>query len=247
MTDTSRTMAQCLTEERTTRPTYPRLLPLMASPHHDSPNELTSDQVADLTAVLERSRDVGFLGDGAVLGHITHALAFVAATPIPPDRFLDLGSGGGVPGLVLGVAWPAAQGTLVDAQQKRCVILQDAVERLGLTDRVTVRRGRAEELGRDPHLRGQFDVVTARSFGPPAVVAECAAPFLELGGCLVVSEPPDDGDRWPVAPLAQLGLAPEPAASDSTDQPRMKVLRQVEPLNDRYPRRVGIPSKRPLF
>lgn len=221
----------------------------MAVPNYGFPPSIPDMQVDALVGVLERSRAVGFLGDGPIGDQITHALGFLTALDVmeaAPDRFLDLGSGGGVPGLVLAVAWPTTRATLLDAQQKRCQVLQDAVDRLEIGDRVRVARGRAEELGRDPDLRGGFDVVVARSFGPPAVVAECASPFLRVGGLLAVSEPPEDTDRWPAAGLAELGLERRDTAGHR-DGPRIQVLHQASELHDRYPRRVGIPAKRPLF
>jgi hypothetical protein len=109
---------------------------------------------------------------------------------VRPVRALDLGSGGGLPGLVLVSAWPTTDWCLLDANQRRTEFLQEAVDELGLAGRVTVRRGRAEDLAHDPSLRGTFDLVVARSFGKPAVTAECAAGFLAVGGSLVVSEPP---------------------------------------------------------
>src|SRR5690606_21759798 len=103
--------------------------------------------------------------------------------------------------------------------------------------------GRAEEVGRS-RWRGRAEAVIARSFGPPAATAECAAPLLRGGGLLVVSEPPDDVDRWPAAGLAALGLVVGPrVAEDATVQ----VLVQQEVCPDRFPRRVGLPAKRPLF
>jgi len=92
-------------------------------------------------------------------------------------------------------------------------------------------------------------VVTARSFGPPAVVAECAAPLLRTGGWLVVSEPPDQSDeeaarRWPAEPLAQLGLRPGERLQAAFDY---RVLSQAEPCPERFPRRNGVPARRPLF
>ncbi|HWD52570.1 MAG TPA: RsmG family class I SAM-dependent methyltransferase, partial [Acidimicrobiales bacterium] len=147
--------------------------------------------------ILERSADQGFLGSMAVDEQIDHALGFarVAEDQLgkPPDRALDLGTGGGIPGLVLGAGWPGTQLTLFDANQRRTEFLTEEIRVWGISDRVTVVRGRAEESGRLPSLRGRFDLVTARSFGSPAVTAECAAPFLEVGGILVVSEPPGAG------------------------------------------------------
>jgi 16S rRNA (guanine527-N7)-methyltransferase len=109
-----------------------------------------------------------------------------------------------------------------------------------LTDRTTVVQGRAEEHGRDPGLRGSFDLVTARSFGPPASTAECAAPFLAVGGRLLVSEPPMGPPRWPVE-VAQLGLRVGERVGG------IQVLEQVALCPDRFPRRTGVPLKRPLF
>jgi 16S rRNA (guanine527-N7)-methyltransferase len=219
----------------------------MSDQHTGVPDPFTPQELEALEAVLERSRSAGFLGDGPVRDHIDHALGFTDAIGVEPRRFLDLGSGGGVPGLVLAMAWPKADVTLLDAQQKRCAILEDAVAILGVGGRVAVARGRAEELGRDPTFRGQFDLVTSRSFGPPAVVAECAAPFLASGGALAVSEPPGESDRWPADQLVELGLRPEPRIAPRRGRGRIQVVRQVSPLPDRYPRRVGIPTKRPLF
>jgi 16S rRNA (guanine527-N7)-methyltransferase len=92
----------------------------------------------------------------------------------------------------------------------------------------------------------------SRSFGPPAVVAECAAPFLEVGGRLVVSEPPGPLDRWDHAEeLAELGLAVPPADPSDPSDPHgrgsYRTLIQISACPPRYPRRVGIPAKRPLF
>jgi 16S rRNA (guanine527-N7)-methyltransferase len=168
----------------------------------------------------------------------------------PRPRVLDLGSGGGLPGLVVAQHWPGASLVLLDASARRTDFLCRAVERLGLQGRTEVVCGRAEELGRDPRWRGEFGVVLARSFGRPAVAAECSAPFLKVGGWLVVSEPPghEEGTqgevRWPVDGLRQLGLVPsKPARGEFAYQ----VLRQAEPCPDRFARRNGVPAKKPLF
>lgn len=200
--------------------------------------------MTDLLAVLEEARSWGFLGPGPVADHVAHAEAFAAAVSLPPDRALDLGSGGGVPGLVLAGRWPTTRWVLLDSQERRTAFLAGAVARLGWQDRVQVVRARAEEAGRDPDLRAAFDLVTARSFGPPAVTAECAAPFLRVGGHLLVSEPPEAVDRWPAAGLAPLGLE---VVGVRTGAHRMAALEQITGCPDSYPRAVGRPAKRPLF
>ncbi len=206
-----------------------------------------------LLGVLEDSRRLGFLGPGPVIDHVEHAeralgvldaLALDGRSGNAP-RGVDLGSGGGVPGLVLAARRPTWRWLLLDAQQRRTDFLADAVRRLGLGERVDVLRARAEVAGRDTRLRGAHDLVVARSFGAPAVTAECAAPLLALGGSLAVSEPPDGEStdvRWPADGLTKLGLT-------RTGRPRdgWVVLRQEAVLDDRYPRADGRPAKRPLW
>lgn len=202
--------------------------------------------------VLTRSRSLGFLGPGSVRVQIEHAKGFAAAIDRTPARFVDLGSGGGVPGLVLALQWEMAQAVLLDARERRCAFLREASGDLGIAERVTVVHGRAEDLGRQPDLRGRFDLVVARGFGPPAVTAECGAPLLQRGGTMVVSEPPQaDGSdagarerRWPEVGLALLGLV----AGPTIERPyHYQVLVQERPCPADYPRRVGVPAKRPLF
>jgi 16S rRNA (guanine527-N7)-methyltransferase len=206
-----------------------------------------------LFEVLGEARDLGLLGPGPLDPQVAHARGFARAVadsptaPHHPGRVLDLGSGGGLPGLVLAFAWPGTRFTLLDAGRRRVAFLERAVERCGLDGRVTVVLGRAEEVGRDPEHRGAYDLVVARSFGPPAVTAECAAPFLRVGGALVVSDRPGEeapGERWRGPDLAALGMG-EPVAVRA--EFGFLVVAQELPCPGRFPRRVGVPAKRPLF
>lgn len=197
--------------------------------------------------VLERARELGLVGPGPVVDHLVHAAAFAGAVGTAPSgASLDLGSGAGLPGLALSLTWPESRWALLEAGDRRCEFLGRAVDELGVGDRVEVVRGRAEELGRDDSRRGRFELVTARSFGAPATTAECASPFLRPGGRLVVSEPPDpDADRWPESALSELGL--RVGAARRVGEANFQVLEQVEPCPTRFPRRQGVPRKRPLF
>jgi 16S rRNA (guanine527-N7)-methyltransferase len=199
---------------------------------------------AALVAVLDEARRRGFLGPGPIAGHIARALDLTAAADQSPGRALDLGSGGGLPGLPLALAWPSSRWFLLDGSQTRATFLQEMVERLGLTDRATVVGDRAEVAART-QLRQSFDLAVARSFAAPAPTAECGAPFLRVGGHLVVAEPPGGApERWDEAGLAKLGLR---LGRSGTGPTAYQVLEQFEPCPDRYPRRVGVPAKRPLF
>jgi 16S rRNA (guanine527-N7)-methyltransferase len=191
------------------------------------------------------------LGPGPIAAHLDHAGGFgaVVAGLLPaeePALAGDLGAGGGVPGLPLALQFPAWRWILVEAMVRRAEFLRGAVAELGLADRVDVVEERAEAVGRFPAYRGRLDVVVARGFGPPAVVAECAAPLLRVGGWAVISEPPGGNlQRWPDAGLETLGLVP--ASSPAAGELAYQVLMQASRCPDRFPRRVGIPAKRPLF
>jgi 16S rRNA (guanine527-N7)-methyltransferase len=197
-----------------------------------------------LLDVLERARRLGVLGPGPVMEHVAHAEGFLNALDEVPagSKVLDLGSGGGVPGLIVAEARPDLEVVLLDSLERRVALLSEAVVAMGWQGRVSTELARAEETGRSPLWRGKIDAVTARSFGPPATVAECAAPLLRVDGVLVVSEPPEETDRWEAEGLALLGLVDEGAPV-----PGMRRLRQTVSCPESYPRRVGLPAKRPLF
>ena len=219
-----------------------------------------------LLEVLEEARSLGFLGATDLQEQIAHALGFADAveksgaampgresSPIAGQgRWMDMGSGGGLPGLVLAQRWGGSLAVFLDSAERRTTFLSGAVGQLGWEHHVQVVRARAEDAGRRPDLRGAFDIVVARSFGSPPVTAECAAPFLRPGGLLVVSEPPSSGPaptqvlaaRWPREGLAMLGMEPLITVRSSFGY---QVVRQVEPCPERFPRRAGMAAKRPVY
>jgi hypothetical protein len=218
----------------------------------DYDDETRRSVVQMVSPILERSAGSGFLGGMAIPEQIDHALGFCWAAEDrlerSPSSALDLGTGGGIPGLVLAAAWPDLELILLDANERRTHFLTEEIETWGISDRVKVVRGRAEEVGRLPELRGSLELVTARSFGSPAVTAECSAPFLARGGIVVVSEPPGppESSRWPVEALGQLGLAPG-STYRYGGRFGYQLLEKGAETPDRFPRRTGIPAKRPLF
>lgn len=203
---------------------------------------------AELVEVLEQAQRRRVIGPGALADHVAHALGFAQAWPplASAECVLDLGSGGGLPGLVLAGYLDETRFVLLEGRSERAEALSSDVRRLGWVARVDVVADRAELAARRAELRGHFDAVVARSFGVPAVTAECGAALLKVGGALVVSDPPGGGStrRWPVGPLAELGLELE---SLVTTPRAFAILRSRSSSPDRYPRRVGVPSKRPLF
>ena len=200
--------------------------------------------------VLEQARALGFLGPGPVEAHRAHAAGFgeVVETVLAaaPARLVDLGSGGGVPGLVLAARWPDCHIWLVESNQRRCRYLRAVVRAQGWDPRVTVAEERAERVARRPDARERFPVATARGFGEPAVTAEIAAGLVEVGGALVVSEPPGPAPaRWPATALRELGFGP--AERIELRNASFVAIRKERPAPDRVPRPTGRPAKRPQW
>ena len=157
---------------------------------------------------------------------------------------MDLGTGAGLPGLVMAVCWPATTWVLTDRRLRSESFLQWAIGLLDIAGRASFRRGDVAELAREPGLAGAFDLAVARAFGPPAVTAECAVGFLAIGGRLIVSEPEHETEsRWPDAPLARLGLALQATGTG----PRYVELQKSAPHEGRFPRRFAAVRRAPLF
>lgn len=158
-----------------------------------------------LLAALSAIQARGAIGEASLTGAITHAEQFVDALPLAARSLADLGSGGGLPGLVIAVRRPDLAITLVERRHSRADLLMRAVRALSLMDRVTVLADDVRVLG--ARAAGTFDAVTARSFAAPPITAQWAGILLRAGGVLVVSEPPDvDPQRWPADTLASAGL-----------------------------------------
>jgi len=162
-----------------------------------------------LDDVLREAQRRGSLGDRPIDEVIDHARQFLVPLAGLEGRVLDLGTGAGVPGLVIADARPDLRLTLLDRRAARMDALRLAVSGLRVGDRVKVVTGEADSVARDPAHAGRYVAVVARGYGSPEVTARDARPFLFVGGILVVSEPPDrDPDRWPDAMLERLGYGP---------------------------------------
>ncbi len=166
-------------------------------------------------------------------------------------RLIDVGSGGGMPGLPLKITFPAMRVTLVESVGKKAAFLREMVSQLGLSD-VTVLAERAETAARDPTHRDTYDWATARALGPLAVVVELCAPFLAPGGLLVAQRAGDlDADLEAAAPafkaLKLWTRVPIPLHLDSLGSRRgLIVAEKYTDTPQTYPRRPGMPRKKPL-
>lgn len=154
-----------------------------------------------LAVIAER----GAIGEASLERAVAHADMYAARVPTDAVALADLGSGGGLPGLVVAVRCPWTHITLVERRQKRADLLLRAVRALGVSERVTVLADDVQRLAATS--AGTFDVVTARSFAAPTITLRWASVLLRSGGVLLVSEPPeDDTERWPATELERRGF-----------------------------------------
>ncbi|MFC6616423.1 16S rRNA (guanine(527)-N(7))-methyltransferase RsmG [Deinococcus radiophilus] len=201
----------------------------------------------NLTA-LHSERDV-------VLKHFVDSLGALQATLWKePERsslqVLDLGTGAGFPALPLAISCPALKMTAMDATQKKVAFVERTAEALGLTVRGL--SGRAEDLGQDPIHRGRYDVVVTRAVASLPVLAELALPLLKEGGWLIAQKGQLEdaevaqGERA----ISLLGGELHPIQRSHLpflgDARALVQVHKVAPTPAKYPRRPGIPNKRPL-
>ena len=226
--------------------------------HGDAPHgrpSLPENDAELLEQAYTEAIRLGFLGpreqDRLWERHLDDALGLaLIRQPKPQERWADLGSGAGLPGLPLAVAYQATSFTMIDAQRRRLDWVAATATALGLAN-VTVVHARLEDYGQGP-ARQSFDVATARALGPLPVVAELGLPLLRTGGQLLVPRGRPEADELEQATVAceQLGgrlddVIPNP--SSPIDRVGFVVIMaKIAATSPRFPRRSGVPARTPL-
>jgi 16S rRNA (guanine527-N7)-methyltransferase len=170
---------------------------------------------------------------------------------LPPgrQRIIDVGSGGGLPGLPLRLARPDLSLTLLEANQRKAAFLVQAAARLQLED-VEVVAQRAEEAGHDPRHREAYDFALARALATMPVLVELCLPFVAVGGRLLAMKTDAVEEaasaRGAIARLGGELVAISPAASAARKLGEVVVIEKVRPTPVEFPRRPGVPGRRPL-
>lgn len=161
---------------------------------------------------------------------------------------VDVGSGAGLPGLPIKIARPDLEVTLIEADQAKAAFLVQACAALKLEDVHVVAR-RAEDAGHDPGLRERFDVAVARALAPLPVLVELCLPLVRVGGRLLAQKTEAEDPGIAARAIDLLGgelsavlRAPSAARRAGT----VVIIDKVRPTPATYPRRPGIPSRRPL-
>jgi 16S rRNA G527 N7-methylase RsmG len=143
-----------------------------------------------LLAALAVIQSRGAIGERSLADAVAHADRFVALIPAGPRSVVDLGSGGGLPALVIAYRRADVVVTMIERRATRADLLRRAVSTLGLGDRTKVLAVDVSEVAEE--LRGRFDVVTARSFADLLTTSRFIEMLLGPGGMGLVSEPPRD-------------------------------------------------------
>ena len=161
---------------------------------------------------------------------------------------VDVGTGAGLPGIPLKIARPELQVTLIEADQAKAAFLVNACAKLGL-DHVEVVARRAEEAGHDPELREKFDVAVARALAPLPVLVELCLPLVRVGGRLLAQKTKDEDPAAAARAIELLGgelSGVATAPSDARAAGIVVVIDKVRPAPAQYPRRPGVPARKPL-
>ncbi|GAB4451150.1 MAG: 16S rRNA (guanine(527)-N(7))-methyltransferase RsmG [Anaerolineae bacterium] len=171
---------------------------------------------------------------------------------LPPTlALIDVGTGAGFPGLPLKLALPQLRLTLLESTGKKTAFLQHLIQVLHLTG-VAILTARAEEAGRRPDQRERYDVATARAVAALPVLAEYTLPFVKQGGLVIVQKGQHPADELKAAANA-LGILGGkvsqilPVTVPGLDAERhLVVIQKIKPTPPQYPRRPGLPAKKPI-
>lgn len=166
------------------------------------------------------------------------------------DRsIIDIGSGAGIPGIPLKIIEPSLRLTLIEAKQRKSEFLQALLPELGLDD-VAILTKRAEEAGRDPAQRDQYDFAVAKALAPLRTLLELTLPFVQMGGVVIAPKGREAEREAKEArdALETLNGSLRAIGDLPLSEPAQKVVLvdKVLPTPLRFPRRPGIPAKRPL-
>jgi 16S rRNA (guanine527-N7)-methyltransferase len=220
-------------------------------------SDAQTEKLFDYARLLSTYSEANVVGEkeesNLILNHVLDSLScLLVRETVEAGSLVDVGSGGGLPGIPLAIAQSKTRVTLLEATGKKTSFLRLAVERLAL-DNAGVLNGRAEDVGNGGR-RGQYDAATSRAVASLAVLAEYCLPLLKVGGVAVAmkAEPSAAELEAGGAAARELGgvlreVEPVPVLPEVSDRRRsLVVLEKREKTPAKYPRRPGLPRKHPL-
>lgn len=165
--------------------------------------------------------------------------------------FIDIGTGGGFPGIPLKIYYPDLQISLLDSLNKRVGFLSAVIDKLELTDSLAI-HGRAEELARDPNYREQFDIASSRALAPLATLIEYCMAYVKVGGYFIAMKGPNYQDELAASinAIDTMGgkfiNALDYSLPDGFGERSLLIFKKVRKTPKKYPRGQGKPRKQPL-
>lgn len=165
------------------------------------------------------------------------------------QSLIDVGTGAGFPGIPLKILYPQLQVVLLDSLRKRVDFLRGIVDNLKLCS-VEAVHGRAEEIGRDARFRESFDVCVSRAVANLSTLSEYCTPFLKTGGVFISykSGTADEEAEKAAGAIKKLGCRRVKTEKYSLGEAGRSLIfiERAERLGSQYPRKAGIPAKKPL-
>jgi 16S rRNA (guanine527-N7)-methyltransferase len=182
--------------------------------------------------------------------HIEDSLKIGEVLDLTGEKLVDIGSGAGFPGMIIAMACPQAKITLVESDRKKSQFLKEVSRELELTN-VEVICARVEELGQDSRYRDSFSLCSSRAVASMNILLEYGLPLLCPGGRLLLWKGRNYQQEIDQAQnaLAVMGGVVEDVYHYTLMEERdraLVIVRKEKTTSEKYPRRVGIPAKRPL-
>ena len=205
--------------------------------------------------ILEGNRDMRLTGfknmEEIISGLVLDSLACVPAIPEGPVKIIDLGTGAGIPGIPVKILRPEVPVVLLESRRKAADFLRSVINKLGLYG-IEVVNGRAEDIACDAGMRERFDIALARALAPLPVLLEIALPYLRAGGILLAQKGPKAPEELDQSKNALEVLEGKVVgdriyrAEGKSGDYHILVIEKTGSTAEKYPRRAGIPWKKPL-
>lgn len=219
-------------------------------------NEIQIEQFMDYYKLLVEKNKVMNLTsitefNDVIRKHFLDSLSIVKVCRISNQKIIDIGTGAGLPGIPLKIAFPNIDIFLMDSLNKRIRFLDEVIDKLQL-NKITTIHGRAEDYGRDLSYRESFDICTSRAVANLSTLSEYCIPFVKVGGNFIPYKSGNSAEEISLAERA-IGLLGGTIVDTiefdipNTDISRSLILiEKTKKTQGKYPRMAGKPSKEPL-